>query len=81
MNVEVVDFQAADAPKSFTRSLRTTGFAVIVNHPLPQSLVQEIYDEWLAFFETEAKHAYRYSTAIRTGTSVPTCRRPPRATR
>ena len=51
MNVEVVDFQAPDAPEAFTRSLRHTGFAVIVNHPLPQPLVQEIYDEWLAFFK------------------------------
>jgi len=67
MNVEVVDFQAPDAPQSFTRSLRTTGFAVIVNHPLPQSLVQEIYDEWLAFFETDAKYAYRYSDGDQDG--------------
>lgn len=61
MNVEVVDFEAPDAPESFTRSLRTTGFAVLVNHPLPQALVQQIYDEWLAFFQTDAKQQYRYS--------------------
>lgn len=67
MNVEVVDFQAADAPVSFTRSLRETGFAVIVNHPLPQPLVQQIYDEWLAFFETDAKYAYRFSDGDQDG--------------
>jgi isopenicillin N synthase-like dioxygenase len=67
MNVEVVDFQAPDAPEAFTRSLRQTGFAVIVNHPLPQALVQEIYDEWLAFFETDAKHAYRFSDGDQDG--------------
>lgn len=67
MNVEVVDFQAPDAPEAFTRSLRHTGFAVIVNHPLPQALVQEIYDEWLAFFETDAKHAYRFSDGDQDG--------------
>jgi isopenicillin N synthase-like dioxygenase len=61
MNVEVVDFQSPDAPASFTRSLRHTGFGVLVNHPLPQSLVQQIYDEWLAFFESDAKYKYRYS--------------------
>jgi isopenicillin N synthase-like dioxygenase len=61
MNVEVVDFQSPDAPQSFTRSLRHTGFAVLVNHPLPQALVQQIYDEWLAFFESDAKYKYRYS--------------------
>ncbi len=61
MNVEVVDFQSPDAPASFTRSLRDTGFAVLVNHPLPQPLVQRIYDEWLAFFESDAKYTYRFS--------------------
>lgn len=61
MNVEVVDFQSPDAPESFTRSLRHTGFAVLVNHPLPQPLVQQIYDEWLAFFESDAKYHYRFS--------------------
>ncbi|MCB1001954.1 MAG: isopenicillin N synthase family oxygenase [Acidimicrobiales bacterium] len=60
MNVEVVDFRAPDAPEAFTRSLRHTGFAVLVNHPLPHELVEQIYDEWLAFFDSDAKYAYRY---------------------
>jgi isopenicillin N synthase-like dioxygenase len=67
MNVEVVDFQSPDAPESFTRSLRQTGFAVLVNHPLPQPLVQQIYDEWLPFFESDAKYGYRYSQAGQDG--------------
>jgi isopenicillin N synthase-like dioxygenase len=61
MNVEVVDYQSPDAPESFTRSLRHTGFAVLVNHPLPHELVQQIYDEWLAFFDSDAKFAYTYT--------------------
>lgn len=60
-NVEVVDYEAPDAPRRFARSLHETGFAVLVNHPLPQSLVQSIYDEWLAFFDSDAKFPYRYS--------------------
>lgn len=67
MNVEVVDFQSPDAPEFFTRSLRHTGFAVLVNHPLPQPLVQQIYDEWLAFFDSDAKHRYRYSQDTQDG--------------
>lgn len=62
VNVEVVDYQAPDAPQRFTRSLHETGFAVLVNHPLAQDLVQQIYDEWLAFFETDAKYDYSYSS-------------------
>ncbi len=61
VNVDVVDFRAADAPEKFTRSLRETGFAVLTNHPLPAELVQRIYDEWLAFFDSDAKYGYRYS--------------------
>ena len=67
MNVEVVDFQSPDAPESFTRSLRHTGFAVLVNHPLPSGLVQQIYDEWLAFFDSDAKYGYRYSPVEQDG--------------
>jgi isopenicillin N synthase-like dioxygenase len=67
MNVEVVDFQSPDAPEAFTRSLRHTGFAVLINHPLPQSLVQQIYDEWLAFFEGDAKYGYRFSDGDQDG--------------
>jgi isopenicillin N synthase-like dioxygenase len=61
MQVGVVDFTSPTAPADFTRSLRETGFAVITNHPLPQALVQEIYDEWLEFFESDAKYKYRFS--------------------
>jgi len=61
MNVEVVDYMSPDAPAHFARSLHETGFAVLVNHPLPQALVQRIYDEWLAFFDTDAKYPYRFS--------------------
>jgi isopenicillin N synthase-like dioxygenase len=61
MQVGVVDYTSPNAPEDFTRSLRETGFAVITNHPLPQALVQEIYAEWLEFFESDAKHKYRFS--------------------
>jgi isopenicillin N synthase-like dioxygenase len=61
MQVGVVDYTSPTAPEDFTRSLRETGFAVITNHPLPQALVQEIYTEWLEFFESDAKHKYKFS--------------------
>ena len=58
MDVAVVDFAAADAPERFTESLRETGFAVLVNHPLPWSLVEQIYTEWSALFDSPAIDAY-----------------------
>lgn len=57
--VEVVDFTAADAPMQFTRSLRQTGFAVLVRHPLSWDLVQQVYRDWEALFDSHdvAKYA------------------------
>ena len=60
MQLPVLDFHAPDAPQAFCASLHETGFAVLRNHPLPQSLVEDIYAEWRAFFDTPAKHAYAY---------------------
>ncbi len=40
MNVLVVDYRDPEAPAKFTESLRTTGFGVLKNHPIPQSLVE-----------------------------------------
>ena len=58
MDVAVVEFGSPDAPAEFTRSLRETGFAVLVDHPLEWSLVEGIYREWAEFFDSEAVHAY-----------------------
>jgi isopenicillin N synthase-like dioxygenase len=60
MQVLTIDYTSADAPEQFVRSLRETGFAVLVNHPIPVSLVNGVFDEWYQFFQTEAKHAYRF---------------------
>ncbi len=67
MDVAVVDYLSPDAPEAFTRSLRETGFAVLVNHPLPHALVQQIYDEWLAFYASDAKYAYRFAPVEQDG--------------
>ncbi|HBU75872.1 MAG: 2OG-Fe(II) oxygenase [Acidimicrobiaceae bacterium] len=58
MTPDVVDFAAPDAPERFTESLRTTGFAVVTNHPLPWELVQSLYAEWGEFFTSGAAEAY-----------------------
>ena len=58
MQLPVIDYRSATAAQDFCRSLHETGFGVLANHPLDQALVQGIYDEWLAFFKSDAKHAY-----------------------
>ncbi len=54
----VVDYHSPTAAKDFCKNLHDTGFGVLKNHPLDQSLVQGIYAEWLAFFASEAKNKY-----------------------
>lgn len=58
MTPDVIDFMSPDAPARFTESLRTTGFAVITNHPLSWELVQSLYAEWDEFFVSGAADAY-----------------------
>jgi len=59
--VIVVDYRDPNAPALFTESLRRTGFGVLTNHPIPQPLVEQIYKEWLGFFDGEDKHKYLVS--------------------
>ena len=58
MQLSVIDYRSPTAAQDFCSSLHHTGFAVLAQHPLDQALVQSIYDEWLAFFKSEAKHGY-----------------------
>ena len=63
MQLPIVDFKNPGAPQDFCASLHATGFGVLVNHPLSQSLVSGIYAEWLAFFSTPAKRQYPWDPA------------------
>lgn len=60
MHLPVVDYQSPTAAADFCRSLHETGFGVLRNHPLDQSMVEGIYGEWLAFYQRDAKHAYAH---------------------
>lgn len=60
MFIEPVDYRAPDAAKKFTESLHRTGFGVLTNHPLSQSLLETIYKEWYDFFQTDAKNKYDF---------------------
>ncbi len=59
MDVAVVDFGATDAHEQFAHSLKETGFAVLVNHPISPALLQSVQNEWLAWFtDATDKRAY-----------------------
>lgn len=58
MHLPIVDFQSPTAAQDFCKSLHETGFGVLRNHPLEQSMVEGIYAEWFEFFNSDAKNKY-----------------------
>lgn len=62
-----VDFQAPEAAAQFVESLRSTGFGVLKNHPIPKQLVESIYKNWQAFFDSEEKHNFLFSKETQDG--------------
>jgi isopenicillin N synthase-like dioxygenase len=67
MKIDVVDVQKSDAPRRFARSLHETGFAVLVNHPIPFDVVQRVWTEWLGFFKSEAKWEFAQNSGEQDG--------------
>lgn len=67
MNLVAVDYLAKDADKLFVESLRETGFGVLKNHPIQQSLVSSIYQNWQDFFNTEEKNALLFDRETQDG--------------
>ncbi|WP_440874734.1 2OG-Fe(II) oxygenase family protein [Thalassotalea sp. PLHSN55] len=67
MKVHVVDYLAQDAPKRFVESLKSSGFGVLINHPIPQNLVDSIYRDWYTFFHRESKHDYAFDVEKQDG--------------
>ncbi|MCG9788677.1 isopenicillin N synthase family dioxygenase [Vibrio barjaei] len=67
MKLETVDYLAPDAAEQFVRSLRETGFGVLKNHPIPQELVESIYQNWHTFFSTERKNEFHFNVETQDG--------------
>ena len=67
MKLETIDYQAADSATKFVQSLRDTGFGVLANHPIDKALVEKIYLEWQAFFNSEDKHDFLFKPETQDG--------------
>ncbi|MGI2260111.1 2OG-Fe(II) oxygenase family protein [Shewanella sp. GXUN23E] len=67
MKLSVIDYRAADSAKQFVESLRITGFAVLTNHPINQQLVNRIYADWQAFFNSQGKLDYLFNPQTQDG--------------
>ncbi|XOV80811.1 MAG: isopenicillin N synthase family dioxygenase [Aestuariibacter sp.] len=67
MALVAIDYQADNAAELFTKSLRETGFGVLKNHPIKQSLVESIYQNWKTFFDSDEKENYLYNKDTQDG--------------
>ncbi len=71
MSLPVVDYTAKDAPQQFVKSLKETGFGVLINHPIKQSLVESIYHNWQAFFNNPDKKNFAFDPEKQDGYFAP----------
>lgn len=58
--LKTVDFLDPQAAQKFTNSLRDTGFAVIKNHPISFSLIENTFAEWNLFFSKNDAYKKNY---------------------
>ena len=61
MSIQVVDFASEKAAEQFACSLRETGFGVLQNHPVNQQLINDCYQCWGDFFQSDDKRRYQYA--------------------
>lgn len=67
MTLQAIDYTSKTAQEDFVKSLHETGFGVLNNHPIQQSLVSAIYQEWQHFFDGEDKQNYLYHKGTQDG--------------
>lgn len=61
--VKTVDYTDLQASFDIAESFRNNGFAVLKNHPIDQSLLNDVLSEWKIFFCKSEKHKeqHRYN--------------------
>jgi len=59
--LDSIDYNDPEAPQRFVESLRTTGFGVLRNHPIEQSVVDSIYRHWQTFFDGDKKSDFQFN--------------------
>ena len=60
MQVAKIRYNDKNAPTAFTKSLKDTGFGLLVDHPILPELIKTVYKEWKDFFESELKHTFLF---------------------
>lgn len=60
MIVRTISYLDDNAPKKLTKSLVNTGFSVLRDHPIPLSLIEDVYKQWKKFFNSKKKNNYLF---------------------
>jgi len=60
MEVTRIDFNSPTAAETFSASLHHTGFAVLYNHPIEKTNVEQLYQQWLDFFLQDETKKEKY---------------------
>lgn len=56
--VQSISYQSESVGADLAVSLHDSGFAILRDHPLPGPLLDTVYENWLAFFDSDEKQAY-----------------------
>lgn len=67
MEVLKVKYGSKDAAERFCQSLKTTGFAVVTDHPISSELVNRVYAKWAEFYASPAKFDYTFKPESQAG--------------
>jgi len=58
--IKTIDFKSDKAPIQLVDSLKNSGFAIIRNHGIDKSIINDVYEEWKLFFNSEKKFNYLF---------------------
>lgn len=61
MQVPIVDLRRTEAGSALADCLHHVGVAVLIGHAIPRSLVDEVFAEWGAFFDSAARDRYPFT--------------------
>ncbi|WP_394203514.1 isopenicillin N synthase family dioxygenase [Shewanella waksmanii] len=67
MQLPTINYQAKDSAEKFVQSLRETGFGVLTQHPIDKQLVETIYQQWQAFFNSDEKQQFLFKPETQDG--------------
>lgn len=67
LKVLTISYNDSNAPQDFESSLKHSGFAVLEDHPISKELINDVYNEWMKFFNNTLKINYLYDEVKQDG--------------